>query len=252
MEIFTQSSGSYNFLHKDYLGSIMAVSDEEGNLLEEAHFDAWGLCTKWRKPGGLSDLEEGEGLLNRGYTSHEHFEYIGIIHMNGRLYDPLLRRFLNADENIQDPYNTQNYNKYAYVLNNPMLYNDPSGEFGFLIIGGFFLEFLAPMIFGALIGAAIGAVAYALSAAFSGNWSWGGFLKSIAFGALGGAVSAGIGSLFQAATQSIGTSLFQAAAHSISQGILSVVQGGDFLQAFASGGFSSLGAVGTVVFGVRF
>lgn len=39
---------------------------------------------------------------SRGYTSHEHFEDIGIIHMNGRLYDPLLRRFLNADENIQD------------------------------------------------------------------------------------------------------------------------------------------------------
>ncbi|MCL1666561.1 hypothetical protein M2T82_00645 [Elizabethkingia ursingii] len=260
---FTQSSGSYKFLHKDYLSSILAISDEEGNLVEEVHFDAWGLCTKWRKPGGLSDLAEGERLLNRGYTSHEHFEDISIIHMNGRLYDPVLRRFLNADENVQDPYNTQNYNKYAYVLNNPMLYNDPSGEFGFLIIGGFFLEFLAPMIFGALIGAAIGAVAYALSAAFSGNWSWGGFLKSIAFGALGGAVSAGIGSLFQAATQSIGTSLFQAAAHSISQGILSVVQGGDFLQAFASGGLSSLGAaafglmggsfansaIGTVIFG---
>ncbi|AZI21439.1 hypothetical protein EIH08_07815 [Chryseobacterium taklimakanense] len=39
--------------------------------------------------------------------------------MNGRLYDPLLRRFLNADENIQDMFNTQNYNKYGYVLNNP-------------------------------------------------------------------------------------------------------------------------------------
>ncbi|HFK5555146.1 hypothetical protein HZQ19_14175 [Elizabethkingia anophelis] len=84
---FTQSSGSYKFLHKDYLGSILAVSDEEGNLLQEAHFDAWGQLTA----GSVS-------LLDRGYTSHEHFEDIGIIHMNGRLYDPLLRRFLNADE----------------------------------------------------------------------------------------------------------------------------------------------------------
>jgi hypothetical protein len=49
--------------------------------------------------------------------------------MNGRLYDPLLRRFLNADENIQDPTNTQNYNKYGYVMNNPLMYSDPSGEF---------------------------------------------------------------------------------------------------------------------------
>ena len=60
---------------------------------------------------------------------------VGLIHMNGRLYDPLLRRFLNADENIQDPYNTQNYNKYGYVLNNPMMYNDPSGEFIWFVVG---------------------------------------------------------------------------------------------------------------------
>jgi RHS repeat-associated protein len=53
---------------------------------------------------------------------------VSIIHMNGRLYDPLLRRFLNADENIQDPANTQNYNKYGYVMNNPMMYSDPDGE----------------------------------------------------------------------------------------------------------------------------
>ncbi|WP_107809243.1 hypothetical protein [Elizabethkingia sp. YR214] len=46
-----------------------------------------------------------------------------------------------------------------------------------------------------------------LSTAFFSDWNWGGFLKAIAFGALGGAVSVGIGSLFQAA------------AHSISQGI---------------------------------
>ena len=54
-------------------------------------------------------------------------------HMNGRLYDPLLRRFLNADENIQDPFNTQIYNRYGYVMNNPLLYNDPDGEFWILL-----------------------------------------------------------------------------------------------------------------------
>jgi hypothetical protein len=50
--------------------------------------------------------------------------------MNGRLYDPLLHRFLQPDNNIQDPSNTQNYNRYGYVLNNPLKYIDPSGEFG--------------------------------------------------------------------------------------------------------------------------
>ena len=39
---FTESSGSYKFLHKDYIGSILAISDEAGNKLEQRHFDAWG------------------------------------------------------------------------------------------------------------------------------------------------------------------------------------------------------------------
>jgi len=51
--------------------------------------------------------------------------------MNGRLYDPILHRFLSPDNFVQDPFNTQNFNRYAYVLNNPLMYTDPSGEFIF-------------------------------------------------------------------------------------------------------------------------
>lgn len=48
--------------------------------------------------------------------------------MNGRLYDPKLHRFLQPDNYVQDPFNTQNYNRYGYVLNNPLKYTDPTGE----------------------------------------------------------------------------------------------------------------------------
>ncbi|MDO6718541.1 RHS repeat-associated core domain-containing protein [Psychrosphaera sp. 1_MG-2023] len=51
------------------------------------------------------------------------------MHMNGRIYDPTLGRFLQADPHIQAPHNSQNYNRYSYVLNNPMSYTDPSGYF---------------------------------------------------------------------------------------------------------------------------
>ncbi|WP_326981921.1 hypothetical protein VUJ46_17040 [Chryseobacterium sp. MYb264] len=51
---FTESSGSYKFLYKDYLGSILAISDEAGNKLEQRHFDAWDLWIMWRKSCGLS------------------------------------------------------------------------------------------------------------------------------------------------------------------------------------------------------
>ena len=56
------------------------------------------------------------------------------IHMNARLYDPTIGRFLSADTIIQDPYDSQSYNRYSYVRNNPLKYVDPTGHlFG---IGG--------------------------------------------------------------------------------------------------------------------
>ena len=68
---------------------------------------------------------------------------VGLIHMNGRLYDPLLHRFLSPDNYVQDPTNSQNFNRYGYVLNNPLSHVDPSGEIipllvfvGAAIIGG--------------------------------------------------------------------------------------------------------------------
>ena len=55
--------------------------------------------------------------------------------MNGRLYDPALHCFLMPDNYIQDSFNTQNFNRYGYCLNNPLIYNDKNGEFWNLIIG---------------------------------------------------------------------------------------------------------------------
>jgi hypothetical protein len=48
--------------------------------------------------------------------------------MNGRLYDSKLHRFLQPDNYVQDPSNTQNYNRYRYFLNNSLKYTDPSRE----------------------------------------------------------------------------------------------------------------------------
>ncbi len=52
---------------------------------------------------------------------------MALIHMNGRVYDPTIGRFTAADPFIQSPYNTQSYNRYSYVINNPVNLIDPSG-----------------------------------------------------------------------------------------------------------------------------
>ncbi|WP_326981703.1 RHS repeat-associated core domain-containing protein [Chryseobacterium sp. MYb264] len=200
----TESSGSYRFLHKDYLGSILAISDEAGNKLEQRHYDAWGSFTHLQLAGGpvvtdKNTIANAVLIIDRGYTSHEHFLGVGIIHMNGRLYDPLLRRFLSADEHIQDPANTQNYNKYGYVLNNPLLYNDPSGEYL-----GFIIGFVA--------GSYISGVQ-----ANGGNmnpftWDWKNSWSAVVGGGFaGGAIGAGIQNISVAGTKFIQNSIVGAA-----------------------------------------
>ncbi|MFN1219552.1 RHS repeat-associated core domain-containing protein [Chryseobacterium kwangjuense] len=190
---FDETNGSYKFLHKDYIGSILAISDEAGNKLEQRHFDAWGNFTHLQITNGtvITDkniIDATSLLVERGYTSHEHFAEVGLIHMNGRLYDPLLRRFLNADENIQDPYNTQNYNKYGYVMNNPLMFNDPSGECFVPLFG----VLVSTWVAGAVVGTMVAAGMYILKSLVNNTWSWGGFARSLLIGAVTGAATGGL------------------------------------------------------------
>ena len=126
--IVLKSNGStqnYLYLHRDYQGSILAITDAAGAVVEKRLFDAWGAIIKVQNGAGTT--LNGLTVLDRGYTGHEHLQSVGLIHMNGRLYDPKLHRFLQTDNYVQDPGNTQNYNSYGYVLNNPLKYTDPSG-----------------------------------------------------------------------------------------------------------------------------
>lgn len=73
-------------------------------------------------------------LTMRGYTGHEMLDDHGLIHMNGRIFDPKLARFLQADPYIQAATDTQSYNRYTYVRNNPLNATDPSGYFWNFVI----------------------------------------------------------------------------------------------------------------------
>ncbi len=121
------------FFHKDHLGSIEAITDQYGTILQKMSFDAFGARRKTNWAGELTQAET-ETLLaeigigtSRGYTGHEHLDRTGLIHMNGRVYDPTLGRFLSADPLVQAPYFSQSYNRYTYTFNNPLILTDPSG-----------------------------------------------------------------------------------------------------------------------------
>ncbi len=167
------------YTYTDRLGSITHITDNEGKLIAEISYDAWGR---------LRDPETWQYTINniqlsiinyRGYTGHEHLTHFGIINMNGRLYDPVLGRFLSPDNYVQAPDFTQNFNRYSYVLNNPLKYTDPDGEFINLIIGGIiggFMGYMAGDMAGAtgwkLVGyIGVGVVAGALTSGVSAGVS---------------------------------------------------------------------------------
>jgi RHS repeat-associated protein len=122
----SKRSSQVRYFHQDHLGSMSVITDEAGQVVERLAYDPWG---KRRKANGLADKSDSLVGVNtdRGYTEHEHLDEIGLIHMNGRVYDPLIGRFMSADPFIQAPDNLQSYNRYAYVMNNPLAYTDPSG-----------------------------------------------------------------------------------------------------------------------------
>jgi RHS repeat-associated protein len=106
------------YVHPDHLGSIVKLTEGDGTTVFKASYDAWG----------KQKITTNTFMSYRGYTGHEHIPEFGLINMNGRMYDPVLGRFLSPDPYVQAPDFSQNFNRYSYCLNNPLKYTDPSGE----------------------------------------------------------------------------------------------------------------------------
>ena len=123
-------SGSWQlyYIFRDYQGSITHITSSSGSQVQELSYDAWGSLRNPANQVNYAPGSEPALFLGRGYTGHEHLPMFGLINMNARLYDPAVGRFLSPDPDGQAPDMTQNFNRYSYVLNNPLAYTDPNGE----------------------------------------------------------------------------------------------------------------------------
>jgi RHS repeat-associated protein len=128
----TDSSASVvkvDYWHTDNLGSISAITNAAGAVTQRMAYDPFGK----RRDGNGSYDAQGKLIIDnaqgtdRGFTGHEQMDDIGIVHMNGRIYDANIGRFMQADPRIAQPFNLQNFDRYSYVLNNPLNLVDPSG-----------------------------------------------------------------------------------------------------------------------------
>jgi RHS repeat-associated protein len=116
------ATGSILYFHTDNLSSIARITDQTGTVVESDGYDAWGVR---RKPDGSADTSTSR--TPRGFTGQEELSDFGLVHLNGRIYDPLLARMTSADPVVPDPLNGQAWNRYSYVVNNPLAFTDPSG-----------------------------------------------------------------------------------------------------------------------------
>jgi RHS repeat-associated protein len=113
------------YFHTDHLGSIAVITNENGVVVERLSFDAWG---KRRNPDGTDDTTGSiTSQSTRGFTGEEQLSVAGLVHLNGRVYDPLLARMTSADPTVTDPMNPQGWNRYSYVGNDPLAFTDPNG-----------------------------------------------------------------------------------------------------------------------------
>ncbi len=127
------AASSLEYLHRDHLGSVEAVTDASGARLATLAYDPFGAR---RKPDWTRSLNSGEIesladdlklKVSRGYSDHEHLDRAGFIHMNGRVYDPRTGRFLSPDPIVEDPAFSQSWHSYSYVANSPLSLVDPTG-----------------------------------------------------------------------------------------------------------------------------
>ena len=243
----TVTENANYFLHRDNLGSILAISKTDGSVVEKRFFDAWGNLKGLVNAVGqvITDpvaISNYKLFLDRGYTGHEHLWKAGLINMNARLYDPVLRKFLSPDNVIPDPSNTQSYDRFGYVYNNPLLYVDLDGNEPSLVAA-------------VVIAVAVAVTTKVIANMISGIPVWYGLGKAAVMGGISGVISFGIGaaatSSFQEAV-TIGKAIFEAGAHALTGGIMSVLDGGKFGAGALSGAVSSALSSGIQALGTDF
>ncbi|MFH1722947.1 MAG: RHS repeat-associated core domain-containing protein [Candidatus Altiarchaeota archaeon] len=109
------NDNSMHYYLNDHLGGTHLVLNANGEIEER---------TTYYPFGGV--LSGGDSRFT--YTGQESDKETGLMYYKARYYNPSLRRFTQPDTIIQDYFDPQTLNRYAYVRNNPIKNTDPTGN----------------------------------------------------------------------------------------------------------------------------
>ncbi len=181
----TYDSNIYMYI-RNVQNDVIAMLDRFGETVVKYTYDSWG---KVEKIEGTMAKTLGERNPFR-YRGYYYDTETGLYYISSRYYDPELRRFISADDMdvlSTEQGNINQYNLYAYCLNNPVNRVDVEGYFSIpniakVAIGGTVIAGLAVASI-----ATGGTVAVICGAALSG--AIGGSISGVVLGGIGGGLS---------------------------------------------------------------
>ncbi|MFC4700695.1 RHS repeat domain-containing protein, partial [Glaciecola siphonariae] len=238
-----------HYIIKDVQGSVAMVTDWDASVVSQYLYTPFGEQIQLLQSSVLDGIAY-QPTTERGYTGHHEMGSVGITHMGGRIYDASIGRFLQADPFVQAPNNAQNYNRYSYVMNNPMSYTDPSGYF-FKAIGRFFkgalkaianipIINLAAQAAACYFGGPWGCAAYSAASTYSVTGSLGAAFRSAAVTYATAQAFGQVGKSFDGTGFYAKNGVGHIGAHALVGGVMSDLQGGKFGHGFISAGVSAL------------
>jgi RHS repeat-associated protein len=112
------------YMASDHLSSASLMMDTSGTTVSSQRYLPFGEVR--------TDVGSTNGITQTdlGYTGQRNYASFGLMDFNARFYSPSLGRFTLPDTIIPGATNTQSWNRYTYVDNSPILYNDPTGHLG--------------------------------------------------------------------------------------------------------------------------